>query len=84
MIIIPLVLFLIFPTKFFYNLFALSIPVSFSFLYFTFLKDFYRELKETRLKTKKVELAIRIIYSIMFGITVILLIYVAIKGIINS
>jgi len=53
-------------------------------LYFTFLKDFYRELKETRLKTKKVELAIRIIYSIMFGITVILLIYVAIKGIINS
>jgi large-conductance mechanosensitive channel len=59
-------------------------PAGFGFLYITFLKDFYRELKETRLKTKKVELAIGIVYSIMFGMTVILILYGIISVIINS
>lgn len=84
MIIIFLVLFLIFPSRLLYNLFLFSMPAGFGFLYITFLKDFYRELKETRLKTKKVELAIGIVYSIMFGMTVILILYGIISVIINS
>jgi Mn2+/Fe2+ NRAMP family transporter len=74
MIIIPLILFIIFPGKLFYNLFAVSMLGSVAFLYFTFIKDFYYEIKKKKLKTKA-ELIIRIIYLIMFGMVVALFIY---------